>query len=112
VVFAFFLGALTFGLIRDANRDYQLEVNETEVVLVVVDRLKHKQSTQMVLLDDIQYAEYYPYSDSASVILHAAYFEMEVPLWPLGGHAQDVIDFLAGRGVSIMNVQFDDKVPV
>jgi hypothetical protein len=112
VAFSIFLGAITASIVRDANRDYQLELNETEVVLIVVDRLRRKKSTQMVLLDDIKYAEYYPYSDSASVILHASYVAMEVPLWPLGSRALDVIDFLSGRGIRIMNVQFDDTVPV
>jgi hypothetical protein len=65
----------------------------------------------MVLLDDVSYVEYYPYSDSACIIMHACHYEMEVPLWPLGEHGQDVIDFLAGRGIRIVNVQTDDKVP-
>jgi hypothetical protein len=112
IAFSILLGAMTAGLVGDAYRDYQLELNETEVVLIVVDRLRRKKSTQMVLLDDIKYAEYYPYSDSASVILHSPYIAMEVPLWPLGGGAQDVIDFLNERGIRVMNVQFDDKVPV
>ena len=77
------MGAMTAGLVGDAYRDYQLELNETEVVLIVVDRLRRKKSTQMVLLDDIKYAEYYPYSDSASVILHSPYIARKCPcgLW-------------------------------
>jgi hypothetical protein len=112
IAFSIFLGAMTASIVSDAYRDYQIELNETEVVLIVIDRLRRRRSTQMVLLDDIKYAEYYPYSDSASVILHATYIAMEVPLWPMGGRAQDVIDFLSGRGIRVMNVQFDDKVPV
>ncbi len=33
------------------------------------------------------------------------------PLWPLGEHAQDVIDYLSGRGIRIVNVQSDDRIP-
>ncbi len=112
IAFAVFLSIMTLSVIHDAFRDYYLELNETEAVLVVRDRLMKRQATQMVLLDDINYAEYYPYLDSACIILHSSYIQMEVPLWPLGSHAQDVVDFLSGRGVKVMNVQFDDKVPV
>jgi hypothetical protein len=36
---------------------------------------------------------------------------MEVPLWPLGEQVKDVIDFLDGRGLRIVNVQSDDAIP-
>ncbi len=65
----------------------------------------------MLLIDDIKIGEYYPYSDSASIILYTSYTEMEIPLWPLNHNGQDVIDYLTGRGVKIVNVQFDDKLP-
>lgn len=111
LLFAFYLGIMSYKIIADAYRDYTFELTEDEAVLSVMDRLKKKQSTQMVLLDDVKYAEYYPYRDSASVILHAPYADMEVPLWPMGKHGQDVIDFLEGRGVTVVNVQSDDKIP-
>lgn len=111
LAFIFVLYLLTLGLVQDAYRDYLLELNQTEAVLVVTDKLKKRKATQMVLLDDVEYAEYYPYSDSACLILHAKYCDMEVPLWPLGTRAQDVLDFLGGRGVRVVNVQFDDKIP-
>jgi hypothetical protein len=109
--FATFLSFLTYTMVRDAYRDYIFEITETDAVLLVIDRLQHKRSTQMVLLDDIKYAEYYPYRDSASIIFHAPYIEMEVPLWPMGGRAQDVVDFLDGRGVRVVNVQSDEPIP-
>ena len=65
----------------------------------------------MVLLQDVLYAEYYPYPDSASIILHTAYSHVEVPLWPMGERGVDVVDYIAGCGIRVMNVQFDDKVP-
>jgi hypothetical protein len=111
VLFSVYLGIMSYRMITDAYRDYTFELTEDEAVLSVSDRLKKKQSTQMVLLDDVKYAEYYPYSDSASVILHAPYADMEVPLWPMGKHGQDVIDFLEGRGVTVVNVQSDDRIP-
>jgi len=109
--FALFLGFMTYSIIRDSQRQYLFEVTDTEAVLQVVDRLKKQKSTQMVLLDDVEWAEYYPYSDSSCIIFHSPYTEMEVPLWPMGGHAQDVVDFLQGRGVKVVNVQFDDAIP-
>ncbi len=109
--FATFLGFLTYTMVRDAYRDYIFEITETDAVLILVDRLRHSRSTQMVLLDDIKYAEYYPYRDSASIIFHAPYIQMEVPLWPMGGRAQDVVDFLDGRGVRVVNVQSDEAMP-
>ncbi len=65
----------------------------------------------MVLLDDVSYGEYYPYGDSACVILHAPYCQMEVPLWPFGERGRDVIDFLTGRGIRVVDVQSDEQIP-
>lgn len=109
--FSLFLGLMTYSMVRDANRSFVFELTDSDAVLYVYDRLKKRKSTQMVLLDDVKYVEYYPYSDSASMILHTPYAQMEVPLWPLGEQVKDVIDFLDGRGVKIFNVQFDDVIP-
>ncbi|MBX9948975.1 MAG: hypothetical protein K2Y39_07425 [Candidatus Obscuribacterales bacterium] len=109
--FSLFLGLMTYSMVRDANRSFVFELTDSDAVLYVYDRLKKRKSTQMVLLDDVKYVEYYPYSDSSAMILHTAYAQMEVPLWPLGEQVKDVIDFLDGRGVKIFNVQFDDVIP-
>ncbi len=111
LAFAAFLGFLTSKMVSDSFRDFVLEITDTEAVLSVVDRLRKKRSVQMVLLNDVKYAEYYPYQDSASIILHADYTQMEVPLWPMGTTGRDVVDFLSGLGVRIVNVQSDDKYP-
>jgi hypothetical protein len=105
------MGYIAYRLLVDSKRQYVLELNASEAVLTVLDNLHRQKSTQMVLLDDVKYAEYYPYPDSASVILHAPYTMMEIPLWPLGQQSQDVMDFLAGRGIAIVNAQFDDRIP-
>jgi len=110
-LFAFYLGVVSHRLISDAFSQYTFELTDSEAVLSVNDRLHKRHSTQMVLLSDVKYAEYYPFQDSASIILHAPYCDMEVPLWPLGSHSQDVVDFLDGRGVPVVNVQSDDKIP-
>lgn len=111
ILYCLYMGYISYRMISDSQRQYELELTQTEAVLVVKDRLHRKKSTQMVLLDDVKYAEYYPYPDSSSVILHAPYTVVEIPLWPLGRQAQDVMDFLAGRGVPIVNAQFDDRIP-
>lgn len=113
VAFASFLTLMAKTLIRDGTRLYVLELTDTEAVLNVTEGRgkRRRRATQMVLLDDIYYAEYYPYRDSTSVILHTSYAEMEVPLWPMGTRAQDALDFLEGRGVPIVNVQSDDPIP-
>lgn len=111
IAFSFFLGLMAQTLIRDAHRMYVLELTDSEAVLTVLDSASKRCATQMVLLDDITFAEYYPYRDCSSVILHTAYANMEVPLWPLAGHAQDVLDFLDGRGVRVVNVQSDTPFP-
>jgi len=110
-LFSVYLGFVTYTMIADCFREYVLELTETEAILSVFDRLRKRRSTQMVLLDDIKYAEYYPFSDSASIIFHAPYTDMEVPLWPMGSRGQDVVDFLDGRGVTVVNVQSDDDIP-
>ncbi|PWU01637.1 MAG: hypothetical protein C5B53_02640, partial [Candidatus Melainabacteria bacterium] len=111
ILFALYLSFFTRALIRDACSNYVFELTDMDAVLTVEDRLKHKRSTQMVLLNDIKYAEYYPYTDSACIIFHAPYMQMEVPLWPMGARSQDVLDFLNGRGVKVVNVQSDDEIP-
>lgn len=111
LAFSTFLTFMARALIRDQWRHYVLELTDTDAVLNVVDLRSKKRCTQMVLLDDIKYAEYYPYRDSSAVILHTSYAHMEVPLWPLGKHGQDVIDYLEGRGVKVVNVQSDEPIP-
>ncbi|MBX9722253.1 MAG: hypothetical protein K2X81_12710 [Candidatus Obscuribacterales bacterium] len=111
LLYCFYMGFIAYKLTRDSQRHYLLEITYSEAVLTVRDKLHGKKSTQMVLLDDIKYAEYYPYPDSSSVILHAPYTVMEIPLWPLGTQAHDVMDFLSGRGIPIVNAQFDDRIP-
>jgi hypothetical protein len=111
IAFSFFLGMMANTLIRDSKRSYVLELTDSEAVLTVLDRGSKRISTQMVLLDDVTFAEYYPYRDCSSIILHTNYANMEVPLWPLAGHAQDVLDFLDGRGVNVVNVQSDTPFP-
>jgi len=111
IAFSFLLYVMSYKTFADGKLDYELEVNDSEAVLMVKDNLHHKRSQQMVLLDDVKFAEYYPFTDSASVILHAPYADMEVPLWPMENQGQDLIDFLVGRGVNVVNVQSDDKIP-
>lgn len=111
VLFAIYLGFVSYKMVSEAFREYRFELSDSEAVLSVTDRLNKRKSTQMVLLDDVKYAEYYPFQDSASIILHSPYCDMEVPLWPLGTHGQDVVDFLDGRGVKVVNVQSDDEIP-
>lgn len=111
IAFATFLFLMAYSLVRDSKRRYILELTDTEAVLNVFDGLSGRRAVQMVLLDDIKYAEFYPYRDSSSVILHTSYAQMEVPLWPMGYHSQDVLDFLQGRGIRIVNVQSDDPIP-
>jgi len=109
--FATLLDFLSYTTLRDSCRDYIFEITDTDAVLLVIDRLHRRRSMQMVLLDDIKYAEYYPYKDSASIIFHAPYTKMEVPLWPMGARSQDVVDFLLGRGVRVVNVHSDENFP-
>lgn len=106
-----YLGIAGYKIYADSRRQYVLELTGTEAILSVIDQLRKKKSTQMVLLADVKYIEYYPYPDCASIIMHAPYTDMEVPLWPFGTQGQDVIDFLEGRGVHVVNVQSDEKIP-
>lgn len=109
--FALYLGYAAFGMFKESFKNYVVELNASEIVLKVEDRFTHKESTQMVLLNDVKYVEYYPYRDSASAILHTAYNHIEIPLWPLAGHGEDVVDYLEGLGIKIFNVQLDDDLP-
>lgn len=111
IAYCFYLGMASHKIWADSRRQYCLELTESEAVLSVIDRLRKSQSTQMVLLEDVRYGEFYPYPDSASLIMHTSYVDMEVPLWPFGAQAQDALDFLEGRGVHIINVQSDERIP-
>lgn len=111
LAFSSFLGLMSYKMVNDSFREFFLEISETEAVLSVIDKMRHRRSVQMVLLDDITFAEYYPFQDSASVILHTSYADMEIPLWPMQRDGADVVDFLAGRGIKVVNVQSDDQFP-
>lgn len=106
-----YLAVAGYKIYADSRRQYSLELTASDAVLSVTDHLRKKQSTQMVLIADVKYVEHYPYQDCASLILHAPYADMEVPLWPFGAQGQDVIDFLEGRGVHVINIQSDEKIP-
>ncbi len=109
LAFSGYLGLVTYNLIADSYRQYELDINDTEAVLAVTDRLRKKRSIQMVLLKDVEYAEYFPSPDSAVITLHAPYTHMEVPLWPLESAGADFVDYLEGRGVKVVNLQSDEK---
>ena len=109
--FACFLGILTYNLIREANCDYILEITGQDAIFSKIDNWQKKRTDQLLLLTDIKYVEYYPYQDSASIIFHTPYIEMDVPLSPMGNHTQDVLDFLEGAGVKVVNVQSDESIP-
>lgn len=111
LLYCCYMSYMGWKLLSEGRRDYLLELTADEAVLTVIDNINRKKATQMVLLDDVKYAEYYPYPDSSSVLLHAPYTVMEIPLWPLGTQSHDVMDFLAGRGIPIVNAQFDDRIP-
>ena len=108
---AFSLGYIAYKTIREANCDYALEITSQDAVFSKIDNWSKKKTDQLLLLSDIKYAEYYPYQDSASIIFHTPYLDMDVPLWPMAEHAQDVLDFLEGAGIKIINVQSDESIP-
>ena len=101
----------TYNLIKEISCDYALEIAGQDVIFSKFDHWRKKRSEQMLLLTDIKYAEYYPYQDSASIIFHTSYIDIDLPLWPLGNQWQDVIDFLEGAGVKVVNVQSDEPIP-
>ncbi len=111
-VFACFLTVTAYKLIREILCDYTLEFSDNEAIFAIADNLNNKKSSQVVLLSDIKYVEYYPYQDSASIIFHTSYNDLDVPLWPMGSHVQDVIDFLVGAGVKVIDVQSDESIPI
>ncbi len=100
-----------YRMISDMNQHFKLELTPSEIILTTFNVKKQKKYFKMLLLDDIKLGEYYPYSDSACIILYTGYAEMEIPLWSLPLNGQDVVDYLLGRGIKIVNVQFDDKIP-
>lgn len=111
LAFAALLAQMTYNIIVDSCSDFVVELTSTEAVLSICDRLNHRRATRMILLNDVTYAEYYPYLDSACVILHTDYTQMEIPIWPFGIRGQDIIDFLSGSGVKVVNVQSDEPIP-
>lgn len=104
ITFCFLVTAMSLSIVKDMQRSYSLEVNETEVVLDITER-SGKSKPLMILLDDVIYAEYY---SSSCVIFHTSYRDFEVPIWPLGARGVDFVDYLIGRGVQVINVEQDE----
>jgi hypothetical protein len=111
LAFACCLGFLIYNLMREMFCDYILEINNQDAIFSKIDNWQNKRTDQLLLLTDIKYVEYYPYQDSASIIFHTSYIDMDVPLWPMGSHAQDILDFLEGAGIKVINVQSDESIP-
>jgi len=109
--FAAFLMWMTVTTAIESFTNYTVEMTGNEVVATRYNRLQRRTKILMMLFDDIKFAEYYPYRDSSSLILHSADREMEVALWPMGARSADILDYLAGAGVKIINVQSDDSFP-
>jgi hypothetical protein len=109
--FAAFLLWLTVTTVVESFTNYTFELTNSEAVLTTYNRLRKRTKIWMMLLDDITFAEYYPYRDSSCLIFHAPSGEMEVPLWPMGARSEDILDYLRGRGIKIINVQSDECFP-
>jgi hypothetical protein len=110
-IFALFLAVNTYDLIRQSNCDYVIEISDHDATLSKTDCWQKKKTCKSILLADIKYAEYYPYLDSASIIFHTSNSDFEMPLWPMGRHARDAVDFLAGTSVKVVDVQSDEVIP-
>ncbi|MBX9938575.1 MAG: hypothetical protein K2Y32_04950 [Candidatus Obscuribacterales bacterium] len=131
LAFLFIVLTVAMRMLSNGQRLYNFEVTPTELILEILslppepserqskkqDKRKKKRSERrkigrvMVFLPDVRYCEYYPYPDSASMIFHTAYSHLEVPLWPLGERRNDLVDYLIGLGIEVVNVQFDDEIP-
>jgi ABC-type multidrug transport system fused ATPase/permease subunit len=130
LAFLFIVLTVAMRMLSNGQRLYNFEITPTELILEILslppessarDKKKkqslHKRSERrkigrvMVYLPDVRYCEYYPYPDSASMIFHTAYSHLEVPLWPLGERRNDLVDYLIGLGIEVVNVQFDDEIP-
>lgn len=131
LAFLFIVLTVAMRMLSNGQRLYNFEVTPTELILEILslppepserqskkqDKGKKKRSERrkigrvMVFLPDVRYCEYYPYPDSASMIFHTAYSHLEVPLWPLGERRNDLVDYLIGLGIEVVNVQFDDEIP-
>lgn len=111
IAFTFFLTLMSVSLVRDSYREYRVEISASEIVLTVIDKYAKRTTTQMILFSDVSYVEFYPYPDSACLIFHTPYLQLDVPLWPFGARGRDIVDYLNGLGVKVMDVQFDDQVP-
>jgi hypothetical protein len=110
-IFALYLIFNTYNLIRQSTCEYIIEITDHDAAFSKIDHWQKKKTNQSILLADIKYAEYYPYLDSASIIFHTSYSDIEMPLWPMGNHARDAVDFLAGTGVKVIDVQSDEAIP-
>lgn len=111
IAFSLFLTFYIYRTIKEASCDYILEITGQDAIFTKIDSRNKKRTDQLLLLSDIKYVEYYPYQDSASIIFHTPYIDMDVPLWTMGEHVQDVLDFLKGAGIKIINVESDEAIP-
>ena len=107
VGFLLFSTLMARAVIKDMTRRYELEVNPSELVVTSYDR-GGKGKSIMILLGDITYAEYYSWT---SMIVHTDYKTFEVPLWPLGNRSRDLVDYLIGHGVNVIDIEEDGELP-
>lgn len=63
------------------------------------------ESTQIISLDEIRVAEYYPSDDSGSILLRSSATDLDIPICLFGRECESqLIDFLRANGIRVVEI--------
>lgn len=78
---------------------YELLIESDVIFLFGVDKKDNRRLCRELSLDVVNEADYYPTSDTSTIVLHSEEkADLEIPLWAFGKHAEEeVVQYLRSR---------------
>ncbi|MGD9681944.1 MAG: hypothetical protein AB7W16_12235 [Candidatus Obscuribacterales bacterium] len=108
VINSVFAAYLFFSLRRLRHRiatQFVIEIAGDFLYFFELDKLSNERKYTRINLDEVVSCEYYPYQDSASLILTTAHEKtLDLPLWLMPDSGRMLVDHLKDRGFEILRV--------
>ena len=84
---------------------YELLIESDVLFLFGVDKLRNKRLWNELCLSDVEEADYYPMSESSTMVLRSkGKSDLELPLWAFGRDAEKkIVDYLRSR-VTVVDI--------
>ena len=104
--FGLWLGFITFNWVDASSQTHDLQIDGDIVELQTFDTKRRQHTTQQISLDEVQTAEFYTPSDTASLTLNGrAGKSLEIPLWSFAPESQkQILSYVRERGVNLISV--------